>query len=229
MTYEEMREDLRHKKFAIEIAGAIGAGKTTLSHLVSAEFDANCFEEQVKGNRVLPLYYKASPEDQEKYRYSFLLQLAFLNSRFQTIKAAQKVDRSVKDRTIWEDKYFAAINNTNGRISDLEFSIYKDLLNNMMEEIKGMPQKHPQLTIYLRSSFERTINNIQKRGRPFEQGSELVDYYKQVWSGYDKVMEDYRASPVLWLDIDKYDVRDNPADRRKVFETIADGIETVLD
>ena len=133
----------------ITIGAMIGAGKTSLAELVANHFNSEVFYESVDDNPILPVFYTASEEEIQAKRYPFLLQLWFLNTRFKSIKEALVKDNNVLDRSIYEDWYFAKVNKDLGRISDLEFSLYEDLLNNMLEELEGLPKKSPDLMIYL--------------------------------------------------------------------------------
>ena len=145
----------------ITIGAMIGAGKTSLAELVANHFNSEVFYESVDDNPILPVFYTASEEEIQTKRYPFLLQLWFLNTRFKSIKEALIKDNNVLDRSIYEDWYFAKVNKDLGRISDLEFSLYEDLLNNMLEELEELPKKSPDLMIYLSGSFENksTLNN----------------------------------------------------------------------
>ena len=116
----------------ITIGAMIGAGKTSLAELVAKHFNSEVFYESVDDNPILPLFYTASDEEIQTKRYPFLLQLWFLNTRFKSIKQALVEDNNVLDRSIYEDWYFAKVNKDLGRISDLEFSLYESLLNNMI-------------------------------------------------------------------------------------------------
>ena len=160
----------------ITIGAMIGAGKTSLAELVAEHFNSEVFYESVDDNPILPLFYTASEEEIQAKRYPFLLQLWFLNTRFKSIKEALVHDNNVLDRSIYEDWYFAKVNKELGRISELEFSLYESLLDNMMEELKGLPKKAPDLMIYLSGSFETIIELIKKRGREYELDEVLVSY-----------------------------------------------------
>ena len=205
----------------IVIGGMIGIGKTTAAKMISKELGIPVFYESVKDNRILPLFYTASKEDQEKYRYPFLLQLNFLCTRFHAIKEALKSNNAVMDRSIYEDHYFAKKNHDLGRISDVEMDLYSDLLKEMMEEIKGMPKKAPDVMVYLKGSFETVLKRIRLRGRNFELDQSLVDYYKFLWDGYDDwVYKSYSASPVITIDVDKTSINDNPSDKKKLLDEL---------
>lgn len=205
----------------IVVGGMIGAGKTSVAKLIGNALGSDIFYENVDDNEILPLFYTASEEEQELKRYSFLLQLEFLSSRFYSIKEALVHRNNVLDRSIYEDWYFAKVNNDLGRISNLEFSIYEKLLTNMLEELDELPKKSPDLMIYLTGSFDTILKRIGIRGREFEQDINLVNYYETLWSGYDDWVDNhYHASQVIKIDIDKYDVVNNPADAEVVIKLV---------
>ena len=212
----------------ITIGAMIGAGKTSLAELVAKHFNSEVFYESVDDNPILPLFYTASDEEIQTKRYPFLLQLWFLNTRFKSIKQALVEDNNVLDRSIYEDWYFAKVNKDLGRISDLEFSLYESLLNNMMEELEGMPKKAPDLIIYLSGSFETIIDRIKKRGREYELDEGLVSYYYELWKGYDQWIEQhYQASEVLVINIDEVDYVNNENDKKKVLKMIEDKLNEI--
>ncbi len=204
----------------IVIGGMIGLGKTTVAEILAEQLGSQVFYESVDDNPILPLFYTSSKEEIEAKRYPFLLQLYFLNSRFKTIKDALQHENNIIDRSIYEDWYFAKRNRDLGRISSLEFEMYEKLLKNMMEELTGLPKKAPDLMVYLKGSFETVLKRIQLRGRSYELDQSLVDYYKFLWENYDDwVLNHYKASKVVMIDMDKYDVR-NANDRQEVISLI---------
>lgn len=212
----------------ITIGAMIGAGKTSLAELVANHFNSEVFYESVDDNPILPLFYTASEEDIQANRYPFLLQLWFLNTRFKSIKEALIKDNNVLDRSIYEDWYFAKVNKDLGRISDLEFSLYEDLLNNMLEELEELPKKSPDLMIYLSGSFETILERIKKRGREYELDEALVSYYYQLWQGYDNwIKQHYKASEVLIINIDEIDYVNNEEHKQKVLSMIEQKLEEI--
>ena len=210
------------------VGGMIGLGKTSVAKLLGEHFKTEIFYESVDDNPILPLFYTSSPEEIEKYRYPFLLQLHFLDTRFRSIKKALYDDNNVLDRSIYEDWYFAKINNDLGRISDLEFEIYNRLLNNMLEELSELPKKAPDLMIYLKGSFETVIHRILKRGRSYELDEHLEAYYKKLWEGYDEwVMQYYKASDVIIVDMDRYDVVNCEEDAKEIIAMVEERLKEV--
>ena len=212
----------------ITIGAMIGAGKTSLAELVANHFNSEVFYESVDDNPILPVFYTASEEEIQTKRYPFLLQLWFLNTRFKSIKEALVKDNNVLDRSIYEDWYFAKVNKDLGRISDLEFSLYEDLLNNMLEELEELPKKSPDLMIYLSGSFETILDRIKKRGREYELDEALVSYYYTLWEGYDNwVKQHYKASEVLIINIDEIDYVNNEEHKQKVLSMIEQKLEEI--
>lgn len=210
------------------IGAMIGAGKSSLAKILGDHFGTEVFYESVDDNPILPLFYTASEEEIQAKRYPFLLQLHFLNTRFKSIKKALVNDNNVLDRSIYEDLYFAKVNKDLGRISELEFNMYRGLLENMLEEIDGMPKKAPDLMIYLRGSFETIIERIKKRGREYELDESLVEYYKLLWSQYDEWMfKNYDASEVLVIDIDDIDFVNNQSDKEFVIKMVEDKLKEI--
>jgi len=210
----------------IVIGGMIGLGKTSVGDVLSEALGAKMYYESVDDNPILPLYYTASAAETEAKRYPFLLQLWFLNSRYKALKDAASHAQhgiAIADRSIYEDWYFAQTNYDLGRMNDLEFNIYTELLDNMMAEIKELPKKAPDLMIYLKGSFESVIERIKNRGRAFELDDALKDYYKLLWDKYDYWLENhYNHSKIYILDTDKYNVVHNLDDRAYVINEIKD-------
>ena len=205
----------------IVIGGMIGLGKTSVAELLGGHFQTEVFYENVDDNPILPLFYTATEEEIEKKRYPFLLQLHFLDTRFRSIKKALTHQHNVLDRSIYEDWYFAKVNRELGRISELEFQIYEHLLDNMLEELDGMPKKAPDLMLYLKGSFETVLSRIMARGRSYELDEHLKAYYYKLWEGYDQwVMQHYNASDVIIVDMDQYDIVNCEADAKEIIRLV---------
>ena len=210
------------------VGGMIGLGKSSVAKILGEHFGSDVFYESVDDNPLLPLFYSESEEEIQRKRYPFLLQLYFLNTRFKSIKEALVNDNNVLDRSIYEDWYFAKKNMELGRISDLEMNIYENLLNNMMEELKSLPKKSPDIMIYLKGSFETVINRINLRGREFEIDDSLKEYYHFLWEGYDNWVNNYyNASEVLIIDMDIMDVVNSEDDKNKLIKMVEDKLKEV--
>ena len=212
----------------IVVGGMIGLGKSSVAEVLGEALGSNVFYESVDDNPILPLFYTASPEENQAKRYPFLLQLYFLDTRFKAIKQALVKDNNVLDRSIYEDWYFAKKNMELGRINELEMQVYESLLDNMMEELDELPKKAPDLMVYLKGSFETVLDRIMKRGRSFELDTELVDYYRFLWEGYDEwVINHYDASEVLIIDMDVIDVVEREEDKNKVIELVKEKLKEI--
>ncbi|MDR7080647.1 deoxyadenosine/deoxycytidine kinase [Neobacillus niacini] len=222
---------------SIVIGGMIGLGKTSVADTLNAHFKRNgieskVFYEAVDNNPILPLYYELTPEELDARRIPFLLQLFFLNKRFKTVKDCVSWNDpiyTIQDRSIYEDWYFAYVNKNLGRISELEFKIYEELVENMMEELNELPKKAPDLMVYLKGSFDTVIDRIMARGRSFEINPELKEYYFEVWKGYDDwVINNYNASDVLIIDMDYTDVVKRPEDALRICREVDERLKGIL-
>ena len=185
------------------LAGTIGAGKSSLTEMLAEELKTQAFYESVDDNKVLPLFYE-NPQ-----KYAFLLQIYFLNKRFDSIKRALSDNNNVLDRSIYEDSLLFHLNADLGRADETEVEVYDDLLNNMLEEIDSLSfKKRPDLLIHVKVSFDKMLERIKKRGRQFEQleyDPSLYDYYKELNSRYDTWFEAFDICPKIQIDGDKYD------------------------
>ena len=212
----------------IVVGGMIGLGKSSVAEILGNHFNSEVFYESVDDNPILPLFYSESEEEILKNRYPFLLQLYFLNTRFKSIKEALYNDNNVLDRSIYEDWYFAKKNMELGRISELEMNTYEGLLENMLEELKELPKKSPDIMVYLKGSFETVMKRINLRGRDFEVDESLKEYYHFLWQDYDNwVNNHYNASEVLIIDMDTKDVVNNEADKHKLIEMVEEKLKKV--
>ena len=212
----------------IVVGGMIGLGKSSVAEILGEHFKSDVFYESVDDNPILPLFYSETEEEIQKKRYPFLLQLYFLNTRFKSIKEALVEDNNVLDRSIYEDWYFAKKNMELGRISELEMSIYENLLENMMEELKELPKKAPDIMVYLKGSFETVLNRIKLRGREFEIDDSLKEYYHFLWKDYDAWVQNcYKASQVLIVDMDNMDVVNNEEDKIKLIQMVEEKLKEV--
>ena len=201
----------------IVIAGMVGLGKTTLAKIISKELGIPAYYESVKDNKILPLFYTATPEETEKNRYPFLLQLEFLRTRMIALKEALNQPNAVMDRSVYEDPYFAKKIFEEGRMSDLELQIYLSLFKEMMEEIPGTPSKKPDVLIYLKASWPTVYAHLMKRGREYELGEASMKHLQFLHAGYDEWLEkEYHESPIIVLDYDQGGVLDDPEKKEKL-------------
>lgn len=201
----------------IVLAGTIGAGKSSLAKALGEYLGTEVYYESVDNNPVLDLYY------QNPQKYAFLLQIYFLNKRFESIKMAYAQENNILDRSIFEDELFLTLNYKNGNVTKTELEIYKSLLNNMLEEIAGMPKKRPDLLVYIDVSFETMLSRINQRGRAFEQidnHPERRAYYEQVHREYPAWYDSYDLSPKMCVKGDELDFVNKAEDLEKVLEQI---------
>ena len=204
-------------------AGMIGVGKTTLTSLIAEHFGTKAFYEPVGDNPVLPLYYS------DPKQYGFLLQIYFLNRRFDMIKQALADDNNVLDRSIYEDALFTAENHKDGNITDAEMEVYTQLLDNMMAELQKLPKKAPDLLVYAETDFETILYRIKKRGRDYEQfdeNDELRQYYFRTWSAYRDWFEAYDASPKIKIDLQTYDLEET-ANQQIILDQIDEALKAI--
>ena len=194
----------------IGVAGNIGAGKTTLTRMLVDYYGWTPKYESVTYNPYLEDYYK------DIQRWSFNLEIYFLEQRFQDLMEIAKSDNVIiQDRTIFEGVYvFVANNYEQGNLSKRDFETYMRLFNLMMSMVKA-----PDLMIYLKSSVPHLVAQIQKRGREYEQGMNL-SYLQGLNEKYEKVInEDYKGH-VLTIDVDGLDFESRPEDFAMITERI---------
>lgn len=197
----------------VAIAGNIGSGKTTLTRMLAAKYGWKPRFESVDYNPYLADFY----EDME--RWSFNLQIYFLNKRFKdVVEISKSEDVIIQDRTIYEDaRIFAPNLHGMGLMSTRDFENYSDLFDLMMSLVNP-----PDLLIYLRSAIPNLVSQIQKRGREYEK-SIRIDYITGLNERYENWIKDYK-SRLLILDVDRLKFESNPED----FSEICDKIDAEL-
>ena len=193
----------------IAVAGNIGSGKTTLSRMLAEHFNWTPKFESVEYNPYLADFYN----DME--RWSFNLQIYFLNKRFKDVVDISKCNEVIiQDRTIYEDaRIFAPNLHGMGLMSSRDFENYSDLFDLMMSLVNP-----PDLMIYLRSSIPNLISQIQKRGREYEK-SIRIDYISGLNDRYEKWIETY-PHRLLVIDVDRLKFENHPEDFREITEKI---------
>lgn len=193
----------------IAIAGNIGSGKTTLTKLLAARYGWTPRFEPVDNNPYLEDFYH------DMNRWSFNLQVYFLNKRFkEVVEISKSTDTIIQDRTIYEDACIFAPNlHDQGYMSDRDFKNYTDLFNLMMSLVKK-----PQLMIYIRSSIPTIVKHIEKRGRDYEK-SIRIDYLTGLQKRYDDWLSTYDGE-LITIDGDKINFEDSKEDFRKITDMI---------
>jgi len=194
----------------IAIAGNIGSGKTTLAGLLSKHYNWEAHYEDVETNPYLNNFY----EDMQ--RWSFNLQIYFLNSRFRQIVDIRKSGRTViQDRTIYEDAYIFAPNlHAMGLMSSRDFENYSSLFELMSSFIQP-----PDLLIYLKAGVPTLVSQIQKRGRDYENTIRL-DYLKRLNERYSEWVDGYKHGKLLIIDVDNNKFSERPSDLGEVIHKI---------
>ena len=198
----------------IVIAGNIGSGKSTLTRLLSQHYGWTPRYESVDHNQYLEDYYR------DIHRWSFNLEVYFLKERFRDMLAiAQTPGTIIQDRSIFEGVYvFMANNKAMGHLSDRDYRTYMELFEQMLSIIKL-----PDLMIYLRASVSHLVNNIQKRGRDYEQTMKL-EYIENLNQRYEDFINNQYKGRVMIVDKDNLDFEN----RREDFSSITSRIDKLL-
>ena len=194
----------------IAVAGNIGSGKTTLTRQLSKHFGWDAHFEDIDDNPYLNDFYL------DMQRWSFNLQIYFLNSRFNQMLSFRRSGKTlIQDRTIYEDAYIFAPNlHSMGLMSTRDFENYFTLFNLMSSLIQP-----PDLIIYLRASVPTLVRQIQKRGRKYEENIRL-DYLKRLNERYEAWIESYKLGKLLIIDVDSNNFSDKPEDLSVVIDKV---------
>lgn len=194
----------------IAIAGNIGAGKTTLCTQLAKSFDWDVHYESADDNPYLSDFYD------DMKRWSFNLQIYFLNSRYKQILGIQQGEKTViQDRTIFEDAYIFAPNlHDMGLMTTRDYNNYLDLFETMQSQIAP-----PDLLIYLQASIPTLVEHIHSRGRNYE-GNMSLDYLKRLNERYESWISNYKEGKLLIISSDELDFKNNPEDSGKVVDMV---------
>jgi len=194
----------------VAIAGNIGAGKTTLTKLLAKHYKWEPHFESVEENPYLDDFYG------EMERWSFNLQVYFLNSRFrQILKIRESGKNIIQDRTIYEDaRIFAPNLHAMGLMPNRDYTNYESLFE-LMERLVSPPD----LLIYLRASIPTLVGQIHKRGRDYEN-SISIDYLSRLNERYEAWISKYNKGNLLIIEVDKLDFVDNPEDLGSIIDKI---------
>ncbi|MGY8948405.1 MAG: deoxynucleoside kinase [Flavobacteriales bacterium] len=199
----------------IAIAGNIGAGKTTLTKLLSKHYKFEGHYEDVVKNPYLDDFYD------EMERWSFNLQIYFLNSRFRQIMDFTKNGKKIiQDRTIYEDAFIFAPNlKAMGLMTNRDFENYKSIFDLMESFVKA-----PDLLIYLRSGIPNLVDQIHKRGRDYEN-SISIDYLSRLNERYEAWTQTYTKGKILVIDVDDLDFVKNKEDLKLIISKVDNSLK----
>lgn len=195
----------------IALAGNIGSGKTTLTQQLSKHFGWEAHYEDVENNPYLFDFYQDMP------RWSFNLQIYFLNSRFSEIIKIQQGNKTViQDRTIYEDSHIFAPNlHAMGLMSTRDFENYTNLFKTINSLIKP-----PDLLIYLQATIPTIVKHIEKRGREYEDNLRM-DYLRRLNERYEAWIGSYKAGNLLIIDVDKCNFDEKKEDLGDVINKVS--------
>ena len=194
----------------IAVAGNIGSGKTTLTTMLAKNFNWEPMYESVENNPYLASYY----EDMQ--RWSFNLQVYFLNSRFrQVVEIRKKTKTVIQDRTIYEDAYIFAPN-----LHDMQLMATRDFDNySSLFELMSQFLQAPDLLIYLRADTATLVSQIAKRGREYEK-TIRIDYLENLNNRYEEWISNYKLGKLLVIDVNKIKFAENQEDFGIVIDKI---------
>lgn len=194
----------------IAIAGNIGAGKTSLTKQLCKSLKYKPYYEDVIANPYLDDFYN------HMERWSFNLQIYFLNSRFkQLVTIDDKKENVIQDRTIYEDAFIFAPNlNAMGLMTQRDYDNYLALFDTMLNLVKP-----PDLLVYLQSSIPSLVNKIHKRGRDYEK-TISIEYLSRLNERYEAWISNYTSGKLLKINVDDLDFVENKSDYETILELI---------
>lgn len=194
----------------IAIAGNIGAGKTTLTTMLAKHYKWTPHFEDIEHNPYLVDFYD------DMHRWSFNLQIYFLNSRLKQMAEIRSGNKSViQDRTIYEDAFIFAPNLYEmGLMTKRDFENYSSFFQTLKKMVTP-----PDLMIYLKASIPKLVDQIQKRGRDYEENIRL-DYLKRLNEFYNKWIDNYNDGPLLIIEIDNLNFAEKEEDFAEVVKRI---------
>lgn len=211
----------------IYINAPIGVGKTSLAKILSMDLGVKAFLEDVTKIPYLSEFYADGSKSRDDK--AFTLQIAFINYRFSQLKQGlylmehdPKQRNVVYDSSLMSDRLMAGNLHDRGEFPDRQFELYQALNQNMVTDVAAHPFNGiPDLVIYLDAPFDLMMQQINARGRDMETADKsLVDYYKSVWEKYRSWYASYYESPVIRIDMSKYDFVNDPDNQAEVLTQI---------
>jgi len=200
----------------ITIAGTVGVGKSTMTNALANALDFRTSFEKVDTNPYLDKFYA------DFTRWSFHLQVYFLAERFKEQKRIFEYGGGfIQDRSIYEDTgIFAKMHFEKGTMSKVDYETYTSLFEAM---VMTPYFPHPDLLIYLEGSIDDIVSRIKERGRPMEQQTP-IDYWSEMHHRYEEWINSFSACPVLRININDYDIKDDSSSIEPVIERISNHI-----
>jgi len=179
----------------IAVAGNIGSGKTTLTEKLAKHYGWRAEFESVDDNPYLADFYD------DMHKWSFHLQIHFLNSRFKQIQEVrQGTENIIQDRTIYEDAYIFAKNLADsGFLTERDYENYLKIFHSMLDFVQA-----PDLLIYLKADIPKLVGQINKRGRDYEEKIK-IEYLKNLNDNYDEWIANYDNGKLLVIDVNDMD------------------------
>ncbi len=210
MLSKEKKTLERRGEMHIAIAGNIGSGKSTLTKLLAKHYGWEPRFEAVEDNPYLEDYYR------DIHRWSFNLEVYFLKERFRDLIAISQTDHTIiQDRTIFEGVYvFMENNKAMGNLLERDYETYMELFDQMISMVRL-----PDLMIYLRASVPHLVNNIQQRGRDYEQTIQL-EYLQNLNERYDDFIYNKYQGRVMTVEKDNLDFVHRPKDLAQIIDRI---------
>lgn len=199
ITNAHLRPQPRDYSF-VTVIGNVGAGKSTLTRELSRMLEFDASYERVANNPYLSDFYA------DQVAWGFHLQIYFLSQRYKDIVDIQEAARDhIQDRSIYEDvEIFARALHDTGKMADRDFQTYHDLFHNMVDHLI-----RPDLAIYLTGSLDTILKRIASRGRESEKAVPAA-YWADLHTRYERFISGYSQSPILWVDIDRFDLYKHP-------------------
>jgi deoxyadenosine/deoxycytidine kinase len=206
----DLFDSATRKKKHVAIAGNIGAGKSSLTEILSQYYGWTSFFENVDENPYLTDFYN------DMRRWSFNLQVFFLSSRFKHQQHIEDLDQSVvQDRSIYEDaEIFARNLHEMDLMASRDYENYVELFSIMTSYLRP-----PSLLVYLQASVPTLVNHIQSRGRDYES-TIRIDYLERLQDHYENWIDRYELGPKMIIDVDDLDFVNDEKDRREVINRI---------
>lgn len=216
----------------IYVNAAIGAGKSSLTKILSEDMGTKAFYEKVDNMPMLKKFYATGADS--RLSLAFPLQIAFLNYRYQQLReglylAQQGMRNTVYDSSLLSDGLMAGNLYRSGQFPQEEYDLYLDVSKNMQANVSGHPfNGYPDLVVYLGMSFDTMLEHIEERGRGMEELDEdKIEYFHTVWDMYNSWVDSYSSSAIVKIDMDKVDYVHNIEDRVKVLDMIEDKLYSI--